>query len=115
MGLTTQSTYSKVQISIYSNLMKKVWSLLLAYSFLFVYVINAQHGFEHIKNHETKHHCAQCLHFSKVVLKEQVPEFALDLPKIHSVLTCNSDYQNPLLQNIYKGNVSKRGPPSLTV
>jgi cephalosporin-C deacetylase-like acetyl esterase len=95
--------------------MKKVWSLLLAYSFLFVYVINAQHSFEHIKNHETKHSCVQCFHLSKSGLKNKYPEFKLQLPQLIDTQNFIVNYQGSHTQKNHIGNVSKRGPPSFTI
>jgi len=94
--------------------MKKFWSLLLAYLFLSVYVVNAQHAFEHIVENEAHHSCLQCLQISKVGNDEEPFTIELEQPE-YQYTEAKANYSFQITKLILEGNVSKRGPPTITL
>lgn len=112
-GPDTHRVYSILKNFFYISLMKKILSLLLAYLFLSVYVVNAQHAFEHTVENEAHHSCLQCLQISKVGNYNE--PFTIELKQAeHQYTEAKNYYSFQFAKLILEGNVSKRGPPSLT-
>ena len=93
--------------------MKKIWSLLLAYLFLSVYVVNAQHAFEHVVEGGAHHSCLQCLQIAKTITISGQDSFQLNQAEV-LFQEFISFYSFNSVKQIPWGNVSKRGPPALT-